>query len=138
MKITSKNKLLVVFSAISLTDIVLLLLIFFLLSSSFVVQSGIKVNLPASVTRDVSVDDLMVISLTRSGEIYLAGDVTTSFQELGIHLAPRLQSNPDQRILLQADKDVPLEWVIKTMDIIKTAGGKSITIATRQEKIDEN
>lgn len=138
MKIYNKNKLMVVFSAISLTDIVLLLLIFFLLSSSFVVQSGIKVNLPSSVTRDVSVDDLIIISLSITGKIYLAGDSLTTYQELGGLLTPQLHSHPEQRILLQADKDVPLDWVIKTIDIIKIAGGKSITIATRQEKPDEN
>jgi biopolymer transport protein ExbD len=48
MKFSTQLKPLSVFSHSSLTDIVFLLLIFFLLSSSFVVQSGIKIQLPKS------------------------------------------------------------------------------------------
>ncbi|MCH8285862.1 biopolymer transporter ExbD, partial [candidate division KSB1 bacterium] len=46
MNLKMEQKLLDSFSLSSLTDIVMLLLIFFLLSSTFIIQPGIKVNLP--------------------------------------------------------------------------------------------
>ncbi len=133
MKIKNRSKVLVVFSAISLTDIVLLLLIFFLLSSSFVVQSGIKVKLPGAKSQEPNLSQLLTISLTKNGLIWLGAETQTTFDELPPLLAARINSMENKRILLQADREVPLDWVVRLMDIIKIAGGTDITIATQRD-----
>ena len=54
MKIKAHREPLTAFNMISLTDIIFLLLVFFLLSSTFVLQPGIKVQLPTTTTADIS------------------------------------------------------------------------------------
>jgi len=71
MDFRTTRKPMVVFSAISLTDIVLLLLIFFLLSSSYVVQPGIKVRLPKAVSGQVEQANRIFLTVTRDERIFL-------------------------------------------------------------------
>ena len=71
MKFETESKLLSTFSFSSLTDIVLLLLIFFLLSSSFIIQPGIKVQLPRTDTAAVHSEKSIYVTVTRAGSIYL-------------------------------------------------------------------
>ena len=98
MEFRTNRKLMVTFSAISLTDIVLLLLIFFLLSSSYVVQPGIKVELPKAVSAETTPEQRIVITVTRQQEIFLNGkrvvlgdlgelgaDAEVLHGELGLH-----------------------------------------------------
>ncbi|HFE52404.1 MAG TPA: biopolymer transporter ExbD, partial [Bacteroidetes bacterium] len=73
MEFRTNRKLMVTFSAISLTDIVLLLLIFFLLSSSYIVQPGIKVRLPKAVSGQAAQEKQIVLTITRDQEIFLNG-----------------------------------------------------------------
>ena len=71
MAFQTNRKKIIMFSAISLTDIVLLLLIFFLLSSSFIVQPGIKVNLPKAVSSDKESNNRIFITIEKDQTIYL-------------------------------------------------------------------
>ena len=63
MKIKAHIQPLTTFNAISLTDIIFLLLVFFLLSSTFVLQPGVKVELPATTTKDISSEKSVVIAV---------------------------------------------------------------------------
>ncbi|MCD6308817.1 MAG: biopolymer transporter ExbD, partial [Candidatus Latescibacteria bacterium] len=66
MKIRMNRESITSFNAISLTDIIFLLLVFFLLSSTFVLQPGIKVELPATTTNpDISSEKSIVLSMTK-------------------------------------------------------------------------
>ena len=119
-----------VFSAAGMTDIVFLLLIFFLLSSSFVVQPGIKVKLPQTVVQEVPEEKQQVmISIDENEVIYINGKRTYE-TELLAELAPLIRVNPDQVVIIQADKDVRHEVVIKAMDYARRAGASKLHIAT--------
>ena len=88
MKFELRNKPLTIFTFASLTDIILQLLIFFLLTSSFITQSGIRIQLPISETREQISDRHIIITLTAENEIYvfgekvLKGDLPTKLKEV--------------------------------------------------------
>lgn len=130
MKIESNRKLMVTFSAISLTDIVLLLLIFFMLTSSFVVQPGIKVRLPKAATGQEATEDRVFITVTGSNQIYL-NQVQVNRSQLGEQLRQILREG-ERLVVIRADKDISLESTIRIVDIAKLAGAERFMIATEQ------
>jgi biopolymer transport protein ExbD len=131
MKIRAENKVLDTFSFSSLTDIVLLLLIFFLLSSSFIIQPGIKVKLPVSDTAESTNEKSITITLTKKGLIYLnQGQV--SITELPARWNQLMVINPEQAIIIRADKGVTIEQTVAILDIGKKVGATNFNIATEK------
>ena len=119
------------FSVYSLTDIVMLLLIFFLLSSSFIIQPGIKVQLPRSETAQVNSEKSITVTITQDGALYL-DDERTSLEALPAKLKPKLIYSAGQVIVIQADRDISLNRAVQVIDVIKSAGGEKFLIATER------
>ena len=130
MDFRSNRKLLVTFSTISLTDIVLLLLIFFLLSSTFIVQPGIKVNLPKASSAQPESKQHITLTITKAGVAYL-NQMRVSEVELAATLRGMLVENPDQVVVIRGDKELSLETTIKFVDLAKQAGASRFHIATQ-------
>ncbi|MBI4418192.1 MAG: biopolymer transporter ExbD [Ignavibacteriales bacterium] len=130
MKFSIQHKPLSVFSYSSLTDIVFLLLIFFLLSSSFVLQTGIKVQLPKSATAEQQSQSQIVITVTADGRIYLNAE-QISADALGARLAPLVTRDPDKMVIIKADQSVSLQSAVQVMDIAKGVGAQRLLIATQ-------
>jgi biopolymer transport protein ExbD len=117
------------FNAISLTDIIFLLLVFFLLSSTFVLQPGIKVQLPTTTNSDISSEKSIVISLTKDGTVYLNDELVNQV-ELGARLRQMVMNVGNPIIALRSDKASTIENLIEVMDIAKSAGGDRFMIIT--------
>jgi biopolymer transport protein ExbD len=113
-----------------LIDIVFQLLIFFMLTSSFIIQPGIKVNLPKAVTSEVVKFENIDILVTSENVTYLNGKVVTS-RELKALLKQAAKRN--QSILIKADKRASLGRVVEIWDMARQVGITQINIATNQE-----
>jgi len=134
MKFEMKHKPMSVFNFISLADIVLLLLIYFLLTSTYVVQKGIRVRLPKSVTSEkTTVSKQITITVTKSGAIFL-NNKPVLLKDLSAKIKQLLEINPKQIIVLRADASIPLEQAVKVLDEAKKAGGEKLLIATYKEE----
>ena len=133
MKIRAENKILDTFSFSSLTDIVLLLLIFFLLSSSFIIQPGIKVKLPISDTAESTNEKNITITLTDNGHIYLNQN-QISIADLPARWNQMMAANPNQAIIIRADKGVTIERTVEILDIGKKVGASNFNIATEKSE----
>ena len=112
-----------------LIDIVFQLLIFFMLTSSFVMQPGIKVNLPKAVTSEVVKFENIDILITSENVTYLNGKVVTT-SELKTLLKQAAGRN--QTILIKADKRASLGRVVEIWDMARDLGITQINIATNQ------
>jgi biopolymer transport protein ExbD len=113
-----------------LIDIVFQLLIFFMLTSSFIMQPGIKVNLPKAVTSEVVKFENIEILITGENVTYLNGRVVTT-QELETLL--KQAAKREQTILIKADKRASLGRVVEIWDLARDLGISQINIATNQE-----
>ncbi|HPG39014.1 MAG TPA: biopolymer transporter ExbD [bacterium] len=129
MKIETTRKRMVMFSTISLTDIVLLLLIFFLLTSSFVVQPGIKVKLPKAASGQQDDASKIYITVTRDEQIFVNQN-RISRAELATLVRQLLNENPERLVVIKADKDLSLEKAIQIVDTARLAGAQRFMIAT--------
>jgi len=130
MKIRAENKLLAMFSYSSLTDVVMLLLIFFLLSSSFVIQPGIKVQLPKAEMGEAQSLKNITITLTEKGQLFLNVEQVT-LENLGKKLSVALGNDGDKVIVIKADKNVTLQNTVQVIDIAKAVGAQRFMIATQ-------
>jgi biopolymer transport protein ExbD len=113
-----------------LIDIVFQLLIFFMLTSSFIIQPGIKVNLPKAVTSEVVKFDNVEIVISGENVAYVNGKVTTT-QEMDRLLKQAAQKN--QSVLIKSDKRASLGKVVEVWDMCRDAGVSQINIATNQK-----
>ena len=129
MKIKAHNEPITTFNTISLTDIIFLLLVFFLLSSTFVLQPGVKVQLPTTTTSDISSEKSIVISVAKDGTVYLNDNLVNKL-ELGAQLRQKVLDVGMPIIVLRVDKDLSMERLVEVMDISKMAGADRFVIAT--------
>ncbi len=113
-----------------LIDIIFQLLIFFMLTSSFIIQPGIKVNLPKAVTSEVVKFDNVEIVISGENVAYVNGKVTTA-QEMDLLLKQAAKKN--QSVLIKSDKRASLGKVVEVWDMCRDAGVIQINIATNQK-----
>ncbi len=114
----------------SLTDIVFLLLIFFMLTSSFVTPNSLKLLLPQSSSSSVS-KQTVTVSISKDREFYVGQD-RVPFENLQNQIAAKLSEREGTTVVLASDKTVPLEEVVKVMNIGKELDAKVI-LATEPE-----
>lgn len=101
-----------------------------MLTSSFIIQPGIKINLPKAETSEVVKCENIELIVSRENVIYLNGKVITA-KELRVLLAQ--VSKRKQAILIRADRGASLGRVVEIWDMCREAGVREINIATNQE-----
>ena len=115
MNIRGRNKVTPEFNMASMTDIVFLLLIFFMIASTLVTTNAIDIILPKasgktenkkSIAVSIKKDLTYYIDQRRVGESILEHELITALSD---------QEKPT--IVLRAEKSVPVENVVKVMDI---------------------
>lgn len=118
------------FNMSSMTDIVFLLLIFFMVTSTLVNPNALKLLLPKS-TNQTSSNPAVVVSIDKNLTFYLNTKVTP-FSRLESQIVELLKNSNEPTLSIEAEKSVPIEQVVKVMNIAKTYGYKAI-LATEPE-----
>ena len=132
MKFETTRKPLSAFSLSSLTDIVFLLLVFFLLTSQFVIQTGVKVKLPASKMNEQSIPTKLIVSITEDETIYVGNEIT-DLSKLAVKLNKLQQEVTENNVVIRADKTVNIDLVIQVIDAAKGIGIDRFTIETEKQ-----
>ena len=115
-----------------LTDIFLVLLIIFMITSSAMIESGGKVNLPKAVATQ-SESRGTTVTLTPKREIFV-NQKLVSEDGLEKTLQEVLSRSADKTVILRGDREVLLGDTVKVMSIIKRAGATEIAIAAEAER----
>ncbi|MBY0276315.1 biopolymer transporter ExbD [Candidatus Binatia bacterium] len=115
-----------------LTDIFLVLLIIFMITSSAMVESGPKVDLPeAGVTSSETKG--IVVTVDQQDNIFVNG-AQTPRDQLAAGLRQAVEASDVKRVVLQGDKGVQLGDVVYILDEARAAGAAEVAIAaTRRE-----
>ncbi len=115
-----------------MTDMVFQVLLFFILSSSFIVEPGIKVNLPKSQTSELQVQQKLIITVDKDQQIFV-DNKPVSLESLEDKLKLMLPYYSEKIVVIRADKTVPHGLVVKIMDIAKISGAQKLAIATEKD-----
>ncbi|WP_299782734.1 biopolymer transporter ExbD [uncultured Formosa sp.] len=115
MNLRGRNKVTPEFNMSSMTDIVFLLLIFFMLASTLVTTNAIDVLLPKASGKTEN-KQTIAVSIKKDLTYYIDQKrVGESVLEIEIKKALAKESKPT--IVLRAEQSVPVEHVVKVMDI---------------------
>lgn len=109
-------------------DITLILLIIFMVMSPMLVQMQMTVDLPKSKAINTQAeDDVIRIEVTRDGTITVMNKKLT-LKNFERELILRLGKANKKTILVQADKDVPIQQVVDVFDVAKKLGAAKLGI----------
>jgi biopolymer transport protein ExbD len=115
MNIRGRNKISPEFNMSSMTDIVFLLLIFFMIASTLVTTNAIDILLPTASGKTENKKSIAV-SIQKDLSFYI-DQTKVEIQNLETELLQLLQQEAEPTLVLRAEKSVPVDYVVKVMDI---------------------
>jgi len=115
MNIRGRNKISSEFNMSSMTDIVFLLLIFFMIASTLVTTNAIDILLPKASGKTENKKSVAV-SIKKDLSFYI-DQSKVEVQNLEAELIQLLQKEAAPTLVLRAEKSVPVDYVVKVMDI---------------------
>ncbi|BAO74854.1 ExbD/TolR family protein [Winogradskyella sp. PG-2] len=115
MNIRGRNKVTPEFNMASMTDIVFLLLIFFMIASTLVTTNAIDIILPKASGKTENKKSIAV-SIKKDLTYYI-DQKRVGVSVLESQLKSIMASQESPTIVLRAEKSVPVENVVKVMDI---------------------
>ena len=109
-----------------LIDVVFILLIFFIVTTVFIKETGVKVDKPVAVTAQKLENELILLAITPAGEvIYDHSNIGVSGVRSTVSALLMVQERP---VVIQADRKVTTDLLVRVMDEAKLGGAKSISI----------
>jgi biopolymer transport protein ExbD len=115
MNLRGRNKITPEFNMSSMTDIVFLLLIFFMIASTLVTTNAIDILLPTASGKTENKKSTS-ISIQKDLVFYI-DQKEVEVQNLESELLKLLQNETAPTLVLRAEKSVPVDYVVKVMDI---------------------
>jgi biopolymer transport protein TolR len=105
---------------VPLIDVLLVILFFYMIISPMM-SRGLDVNLPKSEANTVKQEDRVVLTVTRSQELFVEQE-RVNVSKLKDVLDSIRKSKPLVNVYLRADKDAPYGAVVQVMDVVTRAG----------------
>ena len=117
-----------------LIDVVFLLLIFFMLSTTFVSQTGIKIELPKSSAENIKKEKEEIrVDISKKGDVYFKGK-KIGIKELRELFVKAAGESKESVVIIHADELSFHGKVVEIMDSAKSSGITKLAIATEPEK----
>ena len=112
-----------------LVDVMLVLLIVFMVTAPLLTV-GVPIELPKTAAKQMTDDnEPLTITIDKSSKIYIQ-EMEIDFDDLTEKLEAIGQSNFDQKIYINGDKDISYEVLMKVMAKISSSGYTSIGLVT--------
>ena len=134
MAIRTRTKVTAKFEMSSMTDLVFLLLIFFMLITTLIVPNvnTLKLLLPSSTTAKPTENLTVSVAIDENMQYFLDGK-PVSFDQLEGNISNFIAGKLDPVVVLHTANSVPVENVVKVMDIVNRLKVKMV-LATNPEK----
>ncbi len=111
-----------------LLDVVFILLIFFIVTTVFVRETGVEVDKPQALSSEKIQKSILLIAITQKGEVVYGGtNIGVKGVKSTLMQASRKEKKP---LVIQADKTVQTDLLVRVIDEAKLAGITSVSIAT--------
>ncbi|MBI2915576.1 MAG: biopolymer transporter ExbD [Elusimicrobia bacterium] len=118
---------------IPLIDVSLVLLIIFMVVTPFLVSSQIKVSLPKAVSGVPPESEPIKIQISARKNFYL-NQQSVHLDDLASALRAKFAETKNSTVVVESDATVPVELVIKAMDVAKSAGAQKLGVAVSSEQ----
>ena len=112
-----------------LVDVMLVLLIVFMVTAPLLTV-GVPIELPKTAAKQMTDEnEPLTITIDKNSKIYIQ-ELEVDFDELTEKLEAIGQSNYDQKIYINGDRDISYEVLMKVMAKISSSGYTSIGLVT--------
>jgi biopolymer transport protein ExbD len=109
-------------------DFVLNLLIFFIIITSFVKESGTKVNKPEAVTAEYKRTGNILVAIRPNGDVWLDRK-QVEMRDIRNIIERMHNERPEDTVVIIADKDSQTGVLTQVMDQVRSAGIQTVSIA---------
>lgn len=111
-----------------LIDVVFILLIFFIVTTVFIKETGVEVQKPQAVTSEQLENELILIAITATGEVvHDNSNIGVSGVRSTVSALLLAQERP---VVIQADRVVTTDLLVRVIDEAKLGGAREVNIAT--------
>jgi biopolymer transport protein ExbD len=133
-KVLGKHRIMAEINMIPFIDVALVLLLIFMIMTPLLVQSQLKINLPAikKVEPDQPRKQTLTVQVDRAGTAYLSG-MPVAPDLLESRLRQLLTDPEHQPVIVEADKDVPFQHVVTVMDTAKRIGATKLAVCVKKQ-----
>lgn len=118
-----------------LIDVIFFLLVFFMLFTTFRTSPmGLNINLPQAETVTEQEEEVRImVNISEEGEVSIDEEMV-QFGEMGEKIDNIIaDTSPGTLFIINADKRVEYEQIMRAMDIIRSAGGYRLALAAERE-----
>lgn len=117
---------------IPMIDIMFFLLIFFMISTLYMTgEQQIPMTLPKTSQVETTTLDVVSVSLTKDGNVYVNKDLQ-SRESLQGTLKDIVTKNSNTPFVIRADANIPYGRVIAILNILKESGATYVSVATER------
>ena len=138
MKIQTSKKSFLTLESVAMTDIVMNLFIFFFISFSLLYtfnphkESKIEVKLPQGAPQEEAKGETpLIVSVTSGNEIYI-DKVRVLPDRLKQEMTSRSKRGTYSGVLVRADKQSSVDYLVRVLDAAKNAGIQRLGVAIEQ------
>jgi biopolymer transport protein ExbD len=125
MAIRSRNKLYATFSIASMSDLVFLLIIFFIIAAVMIAPGIIKILTSRPEIKNIDIQPITVL-IDKTHKIFIE-ETPVSEDNLALNLTNKFGGETDGTVLLQAEKTVPVQYIVSFMDTINAINQRNGT-----------
>jgi biopolymer transport protein TolR len=120
-----------------LVDVMLVLLVIFMVTAPLL-QQGIDVQLPKSVSQNLpqEPEDPLILSITK-GQVYYLNETPIPKQQLAERIKIILRNRRSKTIYLKADRNLAYGTVVETMDVLNRLGVESLGMVTELRSLEK-
>jgi biopolymer transport protein ExbD len=116
-----------------LNDILFILLLFFLIAATLANPNVIKLSQPKAKS-DTKAKQSVVVSIDANKNYYVGTNKVVGDSAMKLALMPFiLKDTANASIVINADKSVPLEYVVGVMRIARDLGAKTVLAVDRNQ-----
>ena len=128
-----KYRIMAEINMIPFIDVSLVLLIIFMIMTPFLVRSQLKLILPKSKSAEEVVQrhQPLKVQVDKQGTAYLDGQPVAA-DLLEARLRQSMVDIKNQPIVIEADKDVPFQFVVSVMDAAKAIGASKLAVSVKK------
>jgi biopolymer transport protein ExbD len=124
---TSRRRLSVQTSLIALVDVLLILVLFFVLVMGTSQTQALKTSITSKKSSALP-EKAMIVLVGEQGKLSL-DNVPVTAQSLSTTLAETFRSDPERPVVVMSAKNVPVQALISTMDMLTQVGAKRVTLS---------
>ena len=117
-------------NVVSLIDVMMLLLVIFMITAPLM-QGGVDVKLPVASSRPLDDKSNVVITIDRSGQIFVGKDKMT-FREFEGTFKALIGSRASRGVTVRSDGRTNVETLVRVLAVIRNAGVTNVGIATEE------